>query len=232
MNVVMIVVRAVDRAAHARIRASRWPWACSSAACCSCGFQLPAVMQLGLFRWPRWRPAAEGVRRIGKLMLPGIVGSSMAQVSLLLDTQIATVPDHRQRGVAVLRRPAHGISAGRVQHRAGHRDPAGTVAASRGEVAGAFHRHARLGAAARHPAGVAGGGGHAGVRGSADGHHLRLRRVHAARRADGELRADGVFVGTAGLQPGEGAGAGIFRAPGHAARRCASGSSRSAATWR
>jgi putative peptidoglycan lipid II flippase len=53
-------------------------------------FQLPAVMKLGLFRMPRWRPAAEGVRRIGKLMLPGIFGSSMAQVSLLLDTQIAS----------------------------------------------------------------------------------------------------------------------------------------------
>ncbi|HEV8444956.1 MAG TPA: murein biosynthesis integral membrane protein MurJ [Steroidobacteraceae bacterium] len=53
-------------------------------------FQLPVVMKLGLFRLPRWRPAAEGVRRIGKLMLPGIVGSSTAQLSLLLDTQIAS----------------------------------------------------------------------------------------------------------------------------------------------
>ncbi|MEZ5514194.1 MAG: murein biosynthesis integral membrane protein MurJ [Steroidobacteraceae bacterium] len=52
--------------------------------------QVPAVMKLGLFRVPRWRPAAEGVRRIGKLMLPGILGSSMAQVSLLLDTLIAS----------------------------------------------------------------------------------------------------------------------------------------------
>jgi putative peptidoglycan lipid II flippase len=54
------------------------------------GFQVPAVVRLGLFRWPRWRPAAEGVRRIGRLMLPGIAGSSMAQVSLLLDTMIAS----------------------------------------------------------------------------------------------------------------------------------------------
>lgn len=53
-------------------------------------FQLPAVSRLGLLAWPRWRPMAEGVRRIGKLMLPGIVGSSMAQVSLLLDVTIAT----------------------------------------------------------------------------------------------------------------------------------------------
>ncbi len=53
-------------------------------------FQLPAVWQLGLLGWPRWRPAMEGVRRIGKLMIPGIVGSSMAQISLLLDTLIAS----------------------------------------------------------------------------------------------------------------------------------------------
>ena len=55
------------------------------------GFQLPAVIRLGLFRRPRWKPAAEGVRRIGKLMLPGIFGSSVAQVSLLIDTQIASL---------------------------------------------------------------------------------------------------------------------------------------------
>ena len=53
-------------------------------------FQLPAVHSLGLLAWPRWRPAASGVVQIGKLMLPGIVGSSMAQVSLLLDVTIAS----------------------------------------------------------------------------------------------------------------------------------------------
>jgi putative peptidoglycan lipid II flippase len=54
------------------------------------GFQVPAVVRLGLFRLPRWKPAAEGVRRIGRLMLPGIFGSSVAQVSLLLDTIIVS----------------------------------------------------------------------------------------------------------------------------------------------
>jgi putative peptidoglycan lipid II flippase len=53
-------------------------------------FQLPAVARLGLLSLPRWRPALEGVRRIARLMVPGIIGSSMAQISLLLDTQIAT----------------------------------------------------------------------------------------------------------------------------------------------
>lgn len=53
-------------------------------------FQLPTVRRLGLLAWPQWRPAAAGVVQIGKLMLPGIVGSSMAQVSLLLDVTIAS----------------------------------------------------------------------------------------------------------------------------------------------
>jgi len=53
-------------------------------------FQLPSVARLGVLALPRWRPALEGVRRVAKLMVPGIVGSSMAQISLLLDTQIAT----------------------------------------------------------------------------------------------------------------------------------------------
>lgn len=53
-------------------------------------FQLPAVARLGLLSWPRWRPRLEGVRRIARLMVPGIVGSSMAQISIVLDTIIAS----------------------------------------------------------------------------------------------------------------------------------------------
>ena len=52
--------------------------------------QLPALHRLGLLPRPRLHRAHEGVRRIGRLMLPGIFGSSVAQVSLLLDTIIAS----------------------------------------------------------------------------------------------------------------------------------------------
>ncbi|MBM5811949.1 MAG: murein biosynthesis integral membrane protein MurJ [Gammaproteobacteria bacterium] len=52
--------------------------------------QLPALRAIGMLAWPRWEPLHEGVRRIGRLMLPGIFGSSVAQVSLLLDTLIAS----------------------------------------------------------------------------------------------------------------------------------------------
>ena len=52
--------------------------------------QFPALHRLGLLPRPRLDRAHEGVRRIGRLMLPGIFGSSVAQVSLLLDTIIAS----------------------------------------------------------------------------------------------------------------------------------------------
>ena len=50
----------------------------------------PAMHRLGLLPRPRFDRAHEGVRRIARLMLPGIFGSSVAQVSLLLDTIIAS----------------------------------------------------------------------------------------------------------------------------------------------
>ena len=53
-------------------------------------FQVPFILRLRLLGWPRWRWDHAGVRRVASLMGPGIIGSSMAQVSLLLDTQIAS----------------------------------------------------------------------------------------------------------------------------------------------
>ena len=52
--------------------------------------QFPALRKLGLLPMPRWDWTHEGVRRIARLMLPGVFGSSVAQVSLLLDTLIAS----------------------------------------------------------------------------------------------------------------------------------------------
>ncbi len=53
-------------------------------------YQVPFILRLKLLGWPRWRWDHEGVRKVARLMVPGILGSSMAQVSLLLDTQIAS----------------------------------------------------------------------------------------------------------------------------------------------
>jgi putative peptidoglycan lipid II flippase len=53
-------------------------------------FQVPFLVRLGLLRRPRWRWNHDGVKRIGRLMLPAIFGSSVSQVALLLDTLIAS----------------------------------------------------------------------------------------------------------------------------------------------
>jgi putative peptidoglycan lipid II flippase len=53
-------------------------------------FQLPFLRRLDLLPWPRPTLRHEGVRRILKLMVPAIFGSSVAQVSILLDTLIAS----------------------------------------------------------------------------------------------------------------------------------------------
>ncbi len=53
-------------------------------------FQVPFLYRLRLLPRPRWAWKQEGVQRILKLMLPSLFGSSVAQVSLLIDTVIAS----------------------------------------------------------------------------------------------------------------------------------------------
>ena len=52
--------------------------------------QLPALKKLGLLAWPRWGWQAPEVKKVMKLMVPTLFGSSVAQVNLLFDTLIAT----------------------------------------------------------------------------------------------------------------------------------------------
>ncbi|MBL6750118.1 MAG: murein biosynthesis integral membrane protein MurJ [Nevskia sp.] len=54
-------------------------------------FQVPALARLRLLAWPRWGWSEPPVRRIVGLMLPVLVGSSVAQISLLLNTSLATL---------------------------------------------------------------------------------------------------------------------------------------------
>ncbi len=53
-------------------------------------FLLPSLKRVGLFPRPAWGRHDPGVRRIMKLMLPGILGSSVAQINLLFDTLVAS----------------------------------------------------------------------------------------------------------------------------------------------
>lgn len=53
-------------------------------------FQIPFLQQIGMLPRPRWGWRHSGVRRVLKLMGPVIFGSSVAQISSLLDTVIAS----------------------------------------------------------------------------------------------------------------------------------------------
>lgn len=53
-------------------------------------FQLPFLRALGLLPRPRWGWSHPGVRQIGRLMLPAILGSSVAQINLIVDRVIAS----------------------------------------------------------------------------------------------------------------------------------------------
>jgi putative peptidoglycan lipid II flippase len=57
------------------------------------GFQLPFLRGLHLLPRPRWGWHHPGVRRVMLLMLPGVFGSSIAQLNLLVDRHIASYLD-------------------------------------------------------------------------------------------------------------------------------------------
>ncbi|NNL96004.1 MAG: murein biosynthesis integral membrane protein MurJ, partial [Xanthomonadales bacterium] len=54
------------------------------------GVQVPALARIGLLPRPRWGRAHQGVRRIMRLMVPTLLGSSAAQINILIDSVIAT----------------------------------------------------------------------------------------------------------------------------------------------
>lgn len=53
-------------------------------------FQLPFLARLGILPRPRWGWRHEGVRKIMRLMLPALFGSSVAQINLIVDRVIAS----------------------------------------------------------------------------------------------------------------------------------------------
>ncbi|MBS7458902.1 murein biosynthesis integral membrane protein MurJ [Coralloluteibacterium stylophorae] len=66
-------------------------WGVLAAGVLQLGFQLPALAKLGLLPRPRWDLAHAGVRRIMRLMVPTLFGSSVAQVNLLFNTLVASL---------------------------------------------------------------------------------------------------------------------------------------------
>lgn len=65
-------------------------WGVFAAGILQLAFQLPSLAKLGLLPTPRWGVADAGVRKIMKLMVPTLFGSSVAQVNLLLNTLMAS----------------------------------------------------------------------------------------------------------------------------------------------
>lgn len=70
-------------------------WAVLLAGFLQLGFQLPALARLGLLVRPRWGWSDPTVQRIVQIMLPILFGSSVAQLSILLNTALASlIPGH------------------------------------------------------------------------------------------------------------------------------------------
>ena len=65
-------------------------WAVLTAGVLQLLFQIPALARHGLVPKPRWGWRHPGVQKILKLMLPTLLGSSVAQINLLFDTLIAS----------------------------------------------------------------------------------------------------------------------------------------------
>ncbi len=88
LNLCMIA-GALWLAPHLQVPILALGWAVLIAGALQLLFQLPALRGIGLLVWPRWGWRHPDVRRVLKLMVPTLFGSSIAQVNLLLDTVIA-----------------------------------------------------------------------------------------------------------------------------------------------
>lgn len=89
LNLCMIAA-ALWIAPHLAIPISALAWAVLAAGILQLLFQLPALRRINLLTLPRWGWSHPDVRRILRLMIPTLFGSSIAQVNLLLDTLIAS----------------------------------------------------------------------------------------------------------------------------------------------
>lgn len=54
-------------------------------------FQLPSLIKLGLLPKPKFKRGHQGVKKIMKLMAPALLGSSVAQINILINTAIASM---------------------------------------------------------------------------------------------------------------------------------------------
>ncbi|WP_295547592.1 murein biosynthesis integral membrane protein MurJ [uncultured Stenotrophomonas sp.] len=88
LNICMIV-GAVWGAAQTDPPIMAMGWAVLIAGILQLAFQLPSLARLGMLVWPRWNWRDSDVRKVFRLMVPTLFGSSVAQVNLLFDTFLA-----------------------------------------------------------------------------------------------------------------------------------------------
>lgn len=89
LNVSMIAA-ALLLAPHLDVPIVALAWGVFIAGILQLALLAPALVRMGLLPRPRWGWKHSGVRRILKLMAPAVLGSSVAQINLLLDTIIAS----------------------------------------------------------------------------------------------------------------------------------------------
>jgi len=87
---ISLIAAALLLAGHMQVPVTALAWGVLAAGIAQLLLQVPALMRLGLMPRPRWGWRHSGVRRILKLMIPTLIGSSVAQVNLLFDSIIAT----------------------------------------------------------------------------------------------------------------------------------------------
>ncbi len=89
LNIVLIAA-AWWVAPHMEVPVMALAWAVAVGGVAQLLIMFPTLRRLNLLVWPRWGWRHEGVQRILKLMGPAVIGSSVAQINLLLDTIIAS----------------------------------------------------------------------------------------------------------------------------------------------
>ncbi len=87
---VSLIVAAVMFSGRMEVPVKALAWGVLVAGIAQLLIQAPALMRMGLLPRPRWGWQHSGVRKVLRLMIPTLIGSSVAQVNLLIDSVLAT----------------------------------------------------------------------------------------------------------------------------------------------
>ncbi|MFP4560218.1 MAG: murein biosynthesis integral membrane protein MurJ [Thiohalorhabdus sp.] len=90
LNVAMILAAGVA-APYFEVPIAALAWGVLAGGVLQLGFQWPFLRRLGMAVRPRFRPGHPGVRRIARLMGPSMLSVSVAQISVLIDTILASL---------------------------------------------------------------------------------------------------------------------------------------------